>query len=97
LVPGNGLKGTKSNKPAVQNQAVQLKVIAKAEFHTIGSQFHPPTILTTCFLTELILCCAEHCGQTAGTPALYVGVSVLNISPGTGYPDRDVSSLPDLK
>jgi hypothetical protein len=93
--PRNGLKGTKSNNPALQNQAVQHRVIAKAEFHTIGSQFHPPPILTTCFLTELILQCAEHRGQTAGTPASYVGVLVLNIGPGTGHPGRDVSRLPD--
>ena len=86
--PGNGLKGSKSNKPAIQNHSVRHRVIEKAEFHTIVNQFHPLPILTTCFLTKLIICRAEHCGQTAGTPASYVRVPVLNICPQTGNPDR---------
>jgi hypothetical protein len=48
--PGNGLKGRKSNKPTLQNQAVQHKVIDKAEFHTIVNQFHPPLFLQTASL-----------------------------------------------
>lgn len=94
--PGNGLKGSKSNEPAVENRAVQHRVIENAEFHTIVSQFYPPPILTTCFSTKLIINRSEHFGQTAGTPPppSYVRVPVLNIGPETRNPDRDVSSLP---
>jgi len=86
--PGNGLKGSKLNEPAARNQAVQRTVIEKAEFHTIMSQFHPPSVLTACFLTKLIICRAEHLGQTSGTPPSYVRVPVLNIGLETGNPDR---------
>jgi len=74
--PGNGLKGSKSNEPAARNRAVQHRVIEKAEFHRIVSQFHPPFILT-----------AEHLGQKSGTPLSHVRVPVLNIGPETGNPD----------
>ena len=75
--PCNGLKDSKSNEPAARYQAVQHRVIEKAEFHTIVSQFHPPSILTACFLTKLIIFRAEHLCQTSGTPHSYVRVPVF--------------------